>query len=324
MFNRMLWLIPFLLFLLFLLFRFVKTHQETDQPYVIDSWWRPSVNPSSVVDEGFVTLQVSNEFREKYNTFMIFHKDFMTRWKDALVTAFQLQKEPGQADRTIPPDSTLNTVVRQLVREQGKPFPYLTDPLPPKVDTLQDLDPLRDRIPTDAQPYFHALEWMNGQLMKAQKEVESALQGGGIPSFEGFEATCSELSKCFKENPELVRQLLKAQQDDEAQRLERLQRELIGRFEQFQQPRIQQAMELNARLSKKAKEIQNKAQSGEWIKDVKMGGGEKGPSYSVPSGGNQLDNLRQKDPVAYQNLQQQNKSMFSLKQLFEQINQNLR
>jgi hypothetical protein len=321
----MLWLIPFLLFLLFLLFRFVKTHQETDLPSAVQSWWRQNSPMDHNVDEGFVTLQVSGEFREKYRMFMTFHGDFMTRWKDALVTAFQLQKEPGKADSTIPPDSTLNTVVQQLVREQGKPLPLLTEPLPSKVETLQDLDPLRDRIPTDAQPYFHALEWMNGQLMKAQKEVEAALQGGGIPSFEGFEgSTCSELSKCFKDNPELVRQLLKAQQEDEAQRLERLQRELIGRFEQFQQPRIQQAMELNARLSKKAKEIQNKAQSGEWIKDVKMGGGEKGPSYSVPSGGNRLGDLREKDPVAFQNLQRQNPAMFSLKQLFEQINGNLR
>jgi hypothetical protein len=59
------------------------------------------------VDEGFVTLQVSGEFREKYRMFMTFHGDFMTRWKDALVTAFQLQKEPGKADNTIPPDSPL-------------------------------------------------------------------------------------------------------------------------------------------------------------------------------------------------------------------------
>jgi hypothetical protein len=323
----MLWLIPFLLFLLFILFRFVKTHQESviPRPSFIPWWNTDSIDDTKQdIDEGFATLMVSDEFKQKYKSFSDFYNGFMIRWRDALVTAYQLQKEAGKADSTIPPDSVLQGLVTKMVTEQGKPLPPLSEPLF-GVATLEDLEGISERIPKDSQPFFNALEWMNGQLLKAQKEVEAALQGQGIPSFEGFEGgTCSELSKCFKDNPELVRQLLKAQQEDQAQRLERLQRELISRFEQFQQPRIKNAYELNVRLSKQAKEMQDKAQSGDWIKDVKMGGKDDGPSYSVPEGGNQLEELRKKDPAAYNSLQSQNKSMFSLKQLFEQINANLR
>lgn len=325
----MLWLIPFLLFLLFLLLRFVKTHQESNEISLSNlsgPWWKIDDHfTKSTEKEGFVTLQVSHEFQEKYKTFLEFYHPFLIRWRDALVTAYQLEKEVGKATSTVPPDSALNSLVRKLIDTQGKPLPPLTDQLPTTVTSLNDLDLLQEHIPKDSQPFFNALEWMNAQLLKAQQEVESALQGGGgIPSFEGFEGTiCSDLSKCFKDNPELIRQLVKAQQEDDAQRLERLQRELVSRFEQFQQPRIHNAFELNARLSKKAKEIQSKAQSGDWIKDVKFGG-ESSPSYSIPAGGNQMEELRARDPAAYQRLQQQSQGMGALKGLFEQINRNLR
>jgi hypothetical protein len=323
----MLWLIPFLLFLIFLLFRFVKTHQESTTSIPLPSssfvpWWDTYTDAQPQIDEGFISLQTSNEFKEKYNAFVSFHTGFMTRWKDALVTAFQLQKEPGKADSTIPPDATLNTVVTKWISEQGKPFPFLTNPLPATVNTLDDLERIQEQIPKDSQPYFNALEWMNQQLIKAQKEVESAMSGN-IPSFEGFQGTCSEIAKCFRDNPDLARQLLNAQQADAAQRLEQLQRDLISRFEQFQQPRIKNAYELNTRLTLKAKEIQDKAQSGDWVKDLKMGGKD-GSSYALPPGSNDLAELCKKDRVACEKLKREGGSMFALKQLFEQINRNLR
>jgi hypothetical protein len=86
------------------------------------------------------------------------------------------------------------------------------------------------------------------------------------------------------------------------------------------------AFELNGRLTRKAKETEAKAQSGDWIKDVRIGGGggEKEPSFTVPTGGDALDKLRQKDPARYKEVEKKNASLFSIKQLMEQINAGLR
>lgn len=136
---------------------------------------------------------------------------------------------------------------------------------------------------------------------------------------------CAEISSCFKENPDLIRQLSQAQQEEAGQRLERLQRELLVRFQQFQQPRLRSAFELNDRLSRNAKEVQRKAKSGDWIKDVRIGGGaEKGPKAVIPAGGSALEDLRRSDPERYAELERSQSSLFSVKQLIEQINRNLR
>ena len=151
---------------------------------------------------------------------------------------------------------------------------------------------------------------------------------GGIPGMEGFQDlegfagdTCAEISQCFKDNPELARQLLAAQQADAATRLEQIQQELMGRFQQFQQPRLRSAFDLNVRLRANAKEIQRKAQSGDWIKDIKIGGGE-GTKYTLPPGSNALEEMCRKNPGQCAELRKS--PFFSVKQLFEQINRNLR
>lgn len=336
----MLWLIPLLLVCLFLVLRFIS-------PYEPSSFSNPfsslslSLSPTPpVLKETFVApLHVSDEFKKHYRAFLHFYHPFLTSWKETLITAYQLeQPAPTTSSQTNPPEPTaiqLQTVVQKLTSSLGKPFPSLTDLFPEQIETLDDIDRerLMDRVPKSAQPYFHALEWMNDQLLKAQKEVENALKGGGLPSFDGFVSgsgggTCADLSQCFKDNPELVRQLLQAQQEEAGQRLERFQRDLISRFEQFYQPRLVSALELNGRLRKSAKEMQQKAQSGDWIKDVKMGGSGGGDSEKIglasPPGGDTLEELRRTNPEKYKQLQKGDASLFSVKQLFEQINRNLR
>ena len=183
-------------------------------------------------------------------------------------------------------------------------------------------------LPSSSEPYQNAVEWMNEQMLRAEKELEKALQGGGLPALEGFagEETCAELSQCFRDNPELVRQLLVAQQEEAGNRLERTEKELMSRMAQFQQPKLVSAFELNGRLAKKAKETEAKAQSGDWIKDVRIKdkGGEGEPPIALPPGGDALEALRRSAPERYKTLQQGNPSLFSLKQLMEQINRGLR
>jgi hypothetical protein len=170
-----------------------------------------------------------------------------------------------------------------------------------------------------------ALDWMNQQFLQAQKELNRALQGGSIPSMEGFGGgACAELATCFKENPDLIRQLGIAQQEEAGQRLERIQRQLMERFQQFQQPRLRTAFELNGRLRNQAKETQRKAQTGEWVKDLRIPGAETGPKPVPPPGGSALDELRRSNPERYAEYQKSHASLFSITQLMVQINRNLR
>jgi hypothetical protein len=232
-----------------------------------------------------------------------------------------MSQEAGTArkERT---DEERNATVRDLSASLGKPLPLIVA-LPEKVETLEDLERILERIPPSAQPYQDALEWMNQTLLKAQQELDKALQGGGIPKLEGFAGKeCANIAQCFKDNPDLLRQVVAAQQEDAAARLERIQRELMGRFQQFQQPRLRSAFELNRRLRANAKEVQRKAQSGDWIKDVRMGSAEPGEKYVLPPGADALEEMRRKDPTRYAQLQKS--PFFSVKQLIDQINQNLR
>lgn len=335
----MIWLIPFLLVCLFLLFRFVSSYelpsaglmrqeQETGQETGQGQEQRQKT-------EGFLApLLVSPEWKKGYQEFLQFYQGFLTRWRDALITAYQLEQPaltgPGGKAKD-PTEDELNAIVTKITASLGKPLPRLppaTQVLPSSVETLEDIERgrLLDNVPASAQPYMDALEWMNQKFLQAEKDLNKALQGGGIPALEGFSnGTCAEIATCFKENPDLVRQLGLAQQEEAGQRLERIQRELIGRFEQFQQPRLRSAFELNERLSRNAKETQRKAQSGDWIKDVRIGGPNKEEAKPViPPGGQALEDLRQSDPKKYAEYQKSHSSMFSVKQLLEQINRNLR
>lgn len=325
----MIWLIPLLLICLFLLFRFVSPYEVLEERGVGERGdggdeGERGERAGAEVKEAFQVLLVSPAFQRAYAGFLAFHQEFQSGWRDVLDTAASMSQEAGTArkERT---DEERNATVRELSTSQGKPFPLLVA-LPEKVETLDDLErfQLLERIPPSAQPYQDALEWMNQTLLKAQQELDKALQGGGIPALEGFagQERCADIAQCFKENPDLVRQVVAAQQEDAAARLERIQRELMGRFQQFQQPRLRSAFDLNRRLRANAKEVQRKAQSGDWIKDVRIASSEPGRTYSLPPGANALEDMRRKNPERYAQLQKS--PFFSVKQLIDQINQNLR
>ena len=328
----MIWLIPVLLICLFLLFRFVSPYEEGITGGTGVEEGITGVEEGVTGTEGFLApLLVSPECKKGYQDFVKFNTDFLTRWRDAMITAYQLEQPAlTGASAKEPTDAELNATVTKLTTSLGKPLPPLpSSALPPTIDTLDDIERgrLLENIPSSAQPYMDALEWMNQKFLQAEKDLNKALQGGGIggiPSLEGFsDGTCAEIATCFKENPDLIRQLGLAQQEEAGQRLERIQRELIGRFEQFQQPRLRSAFELNERLGKNAKETQRKAQSGDWIKDVRIGGAKDGPRPVAPPGAT-LEELRTSDPEKYRKYQTSQSSLFSVKQLMEQINRNLR
>jgi len=337
----MIWLIPILLVCLFLLFRFVSPYEDVTSREVGWGWRQGQEQEQEQGQEGFQATApplVSDAFRTAYDGFLQFYPPFMERWRDALLRAHSLEQpveggkkeEGGKKD---PTEADLAGIITGLTSSLGKPFPPPSIPRGPlpassALQTLEDIDRARlmTRIPAQVDPYRNALEWMNDQLLRAEKELEEALKGGGLPALEGFEekGSCAELSQCFRDNPDLVRQLLEVQEEEAGQRLDRIQKELMARFQQFQQPKLMSAFELNGRLVRKAKETEAKAKSGDWIKDVRMGGSKKGPPLQSPPGGDALEELRRKDPERYKQLQEKNASLFSLKQLMEQINRGLR
>ena len=314
----MLWLIPFLLVCLFLLFRFVSPYtppeavRESFQDRTAPSAPLPLSNPS-----------VSDTFRNAYERFLGFYKPFHERWRDALVRAWGIEQPvPENGGRKEPTEKDLAETVARLIQTQGKLFPSPVShdgmPAPTGLQTLADVDrtQLMERIPSSSDPYRHAVEWMNEQMLRAEKELEKVLRGGGLPALEGFagEGTCAELSQCFQE-------LLMEQQEKAGNRLEQTEKELIGRMALFQQPGLVSAFELNGRLVKKAKETEAKAKSGDWIKEIQMGSSEPEQRGKMPPGGNALEELRRSHPERYKELQARNPGLFSVKQLLEQINQ---
>jgi hypothetical protein len=334
----MIWLIPFLLLCLFLLFRFVSPYEDTmgREAWEAREGW---LDTNKKEGQEQKPLLVSDTFRSAYEGFLAFYRPFMERWRDALIRSSSLEQADrgggGGGQRKEPTEAELVEQVRRMTASLGKPFPAPSDkgrggeqgplPAPKALQTVEDVERSRlmERIPSQVDAYQNALEWMNGQLLHAEKELDKALKGGTMEGFEGFEGgMCAELSQCFRENPELVGQLLDAQQEQKEERWKRNEKELLSRFEQFQQPRLRSAFELNGRLVRKAKETEAKAQSGDWIKDVRIGGGTGGEEarLSAPPGGDTLEQLRRKDPERYKALEAKNASLFSLKQLMEQIN----
>lgn len=326
----MIWLIPLLLLSLFFMFRFISPYEDQSMR---ETGPRQNDSDRRNTTETFVApLLVSSEVKKEYQAFRTFYESFLASWKEALTTAYSLQQSsPTEAGKAVAvSDTELNRLVSTLSTKLGKPLPSLpVTPLPAVVETLEDIErsQLLEHIPVSSQPYMDALEWMNQQFIQAQQELNKALQGGAIPSMEGFagKESCAEISTCFKENPDLIRQLAAAQQEEAGQRLERIQRELLGRFQQFQQPRLRSAFELNGRLRQQAKETQRKAQSGEWIKDIRIPGsaGDTAPKPVAPPG-TTLEELRQSNPERYAEYERSRSSLFSIKQLMEQINRNLR
>lgn len=341
----MIWLIPFLLLCLFLLFRFVSPYEGTVGREVWEAreGWQERVREKKKED---APLLISDAFRESYKKFLSFYQPFMERWRDTLIRFASLEQAEGggagPGKRKDPTEAELVEQVRKMTASSGKPFPSPSGaggdsgPLPPPsaLQTVEDVERARlmDRIPSQVDAYQNALDWMNDQLLRAEKELEKALKGGamggleGFDGFEGFVGSCADLSQCFREHPELVQQLLDAQQEQKEERWMRNQKELLSRFEQFQLPRLTSAFELNGRLVRKAKETEAKAQSGDWIKDIRIGGvdgggtGEKEKGMDAPPGGDTLEQLRRRDPERYKALEAKNASLFSLKQLMEQIN----
>jgi len=265
-------------------------------------------------------MAISPQMNAEYQAFLAIYQPLMTRWGEGLEMGYQLEQPPPTTAGPPPKPSPSDLErIRQGLLQQGKPFPPLPSsvpPFPPSISTVQDMERLLPQLPADVQPYQNALDWMNDQFLRSQKKLQGALRGEGFQGqgLEGFQAgQCAAFQSCYQQ-----------MQAAEAQRAQQVQQEFKSRLDAFQSPRLRQAFELNERLGKEIKEIQRKAQSGDWIKDVAIA--DKGPKqvYELPPGADALEQMRLNDPARYAEYQKKYGSMFSLKVLTDQINRALR
>lgn len=285
------------------------------------------------IKEGFQsdTIPLDPNLLTKYKSFVGFYNSFLSSWKEAIITSISLDapapaeaSSPSQIFTRLVPSAPsviqMNQYITTYSTTLGKTLPPVTDEISNTIDSAS-LPKLLEIVPKDATPYQNALNWMNSNLMKAHKDLESSLNGNidGFRSIEGYSSEmCNNVSVCMAEYEENKRnQKMKEQQQQ--------QDELSRRLDLFiQNQNLINSFALNQQLVKKSKDIQNKAQNGDLLKGIKFPDFNPIPSYSIPPGGNNLSKMKDDDPQKYKEYEQKYKQLFSIKQLMEQINSNLR
>jgi len=297
-----------------------------------------NINYSS---ENFVNneaIPIDQDIIDKYNRFVDFYNPFLKNWEESMITMASLetpQKEatsPSQSPSTSKPSTPtreqLNQTIQSYSQKIGKSLPSITDPLPNNIYSYS-LQQLLQIIPSDPIPFQNALTLINERLINSQKDLDKALSGQFAEGFlviEGYVADqCAELSTCFAQNPQIAEQIANAQIEQEKKQQQQLQNQLSTRLDKFiLNNTLQDSFKMNQTLVQKAKEIQNKAQSGELLNMINIPDTNPIPPYNIPAGGNRLKQMKESDPEKYKEYEKNNSSLFSLKSLFEQINSNLR
>jgi hypothetical protein len=256
------------------------------------------------------------------------YNPFLVTWQKAIVSSIsadQPQKpltSPSQASSssatpTIPPQSEMNSYIANLSQKLGKPLPNITDPLPDTIDIVT-FSTIAPKIPADPAPYTNALTWINQQLTEAQAKLQSALKGESFMNLEGFDnQTCQDLSKCFEDNPELIRQCGEAMKKQGKMD----QSQVLNQLKQFMKNKeFVNAYKTNKELVEQSKKIESDAKSGALLNQMNLPT-EPGIKYTLPGGS---DKLQKMDYAQQKAVKEVAPSMFSLKTMMDQINANLR
>lgn len=256
------------------------------------------------------------------------YNPFLATWQKAIVSAISAEQpqqpltSPSQissssAKPTVPPQKDMNAYIANLSQKLGKSLPNITDPLPEAMD-ITTFPAIAPRIPKDPAPYTNALTWMNQQLTEAQAKLQSALKGESFMNLEGFDhQTCQDLSQCFQDNPELIRQCGAALQKQGQQE----QSQVLDQIKQFMKNKeFVRAQKTNKDLVQQAKKIEDQAKSGDLLNQMNLPA-EPGIKYTLPEGS---DKLKKMDYAQQKAVKDAAPSMFSLKTMMDQINANLR
>lgn len=295
----------------------IWVHYRTE-PFVTTAQSTSTITPA--IDPVLVT---------NYHQFVTtFYNPFLATWQKAIVSSISADQpqqpltSPSQVSSSsatppIPPQSEMNAYIANLSQKLGKPLPNITDPLPETID-VTTFPTIAPTIPKDPIPYINALSWMNQQLSGAQVKLQSALKGESFMNLEGFDnQTCQDLSQCFEDNPELIRQCglaMKKQGQQEQSQVSDQMKEFMENKE------LVRTLQTNKELVKQSKKIEEQAKSGELLNQLNLPT-EPGIKYTLPEGS---DKLKKMDYAQQKAVKDAAPSMFSLKILMDQINANLR
>jgi hypothetical protein len=269
-----------------------------------------------------------------YDPFVRFYNGFLVNWEKAITTAVsqEVEQQPltsptDTSNRTAPTVSRIqqNQYITKLSQQLNVPLPFITDALPSSIEP-SSVSTILSILPNETRPFHEALQWMNTQLVVSQEQVGEALKG--IPvTMEAFQNQCGDVSQCLLQNQDFINKVREEvyasgkQKEEETQKKQ--EDELIKRLSMFQKDtKLQQQYQSNLELVQQADTLKSQAESGEILKQVEV------PDRPVaigpmPKGGLALSEMEQKNPEQYNQLKQNNPSMFQLKQLLEQINRSL-
>jgi hypothetical protein len=323
-----------LLILLILLFFLVVLHLSTQSTIRAEGF---DINPPPL----------SPTVLDAYQRFVDFYNPFLVNWEKALTTAVSLDipvAPMATPDSPAPPSSPppitriqMNEYVNRLSDNLKQPLPFVADPLPRDI-TLSSLSAILPQMPTDMTPYQNAMTWMNQQMRTSQDSLASALQGipplpavETVDTVEGFDATastCQEMTQCLATNPAFIaqvsQQVVKDQEEQQNKSAEDQQKELLNRITPFlQSAPLSQATTTNQDLAKQLAKVQQQAQSGELFQQINLPDKEPDAPVTLPSGGLALSTMEQTNPQQYNQLKDNYKQWFDVKQLIEQINKSL-
>lgn len=251
--------------------------------------------------------------QEKYKKFVSFYNPFQVNWKKAITSSAASEVEikpltsPSQTSSGSAPAfslSELNAKIEGLARDLNQPLPYLTEPLPPKLDMA-----LIKTIQLAPEPYINALKWMNGKLEESHANMEAALQG---KKPEGFADMCQQIDQCNQQQEARLKQQQLSQQQ-----------QLGNQFDQItMNPTLKQSWKSNQALITKSNKIEKQAQSGDLMNQIDLPSEPK-ITYTLPAGSNKWKDMQQNDPEKAREYEKNYGQWTNLKSWSDQINSRL-
>ena len=182
---------------------------------------------------------------------------------------WRVPSDVGKGTAPTPSEAEMNLYIQQLSQQLGQPLPAVCTTLPQQIDS-NSLATVLQQIPTDPQPYMNALNWMNSQLEKSHANLGSALQGNPI---EPFDDMCQDISQCIANNPQLAQQIaqqvLQQEEEQQQQLVTQESQQLLQRINPFLAQDFTAAVTQNEQLVQKSQDIQNQAQNGALVNQIK-------------------------------------------------------
>jgi hypothetical protein len=263
------------------------------------------------------------EIEKKYKEFIHFYNPFMETWQKAITTAVGLERPAPKEGEPVPSPTRdeLNTYVRLLSQKLDTRLPFITDPFPDSF-TPGTIDLIRSLLETTPVSAFQsATDWMNARIKESHEKMGGALKGEGF-RVEGFASSdqCAAFAACL-DDPAFLERIAAAQTKQSAKG----KGELVDKMNQLLgNTGLQRALQTNASLRSESDRIQNQAQSGDMLKSLDLPLDDLVGKFTLPAGADALEKMKKDDPEKYKKYKTNQKSYVEMKQLFDQINRNLR